>query len=151
MGDLIEIPNVPTIEQIERLERECANHPDRVAVTDLPVFHHFTPGLYAREYHQPAGVVAVGEKHLTHHMIMLVAGEVTIWTEDGMKRITAPCLMETKPGNKRVVYSHEYSVFMSYHVTNETDPEVIRAQITEPSDNLLGLEHGCQFIEGGKP
>ncbi len=150
MGDLIEIPNVPTREQIFELERAIAVHPDRINEKEMPLFHHFADGMYARELHIPAGVVLCGEIHKTQHLAMLAAGSMTIWTEEGMKRVEAPYLFVSQPGAKRAGLAHEYSVFITFHPTTETDPEKIREQIIEPSDNLVGLEYGCQLIEGEK-
>jgi hypothetical protein len=145
MNALVEIPNVPTREQIFDLERAIAMHPNRVE--ELQVFHHFADGMYARELHIPAGVVLTGEIHKTQHLAMVAAGSITVWTEDGMKRLDAPSLFVSQPGAKRAGYAHEYTVFITFHATTETDPEKIREAVIEPSDNLVGYEYGCQFIE----
>lgn len=143
MEEVIEISNVPSREKILDLERQIAMHPDRIE--ELDVFHHFADGVYARELHIPAGVVLSGEVHATQHMAMVAAGDITVWTEEGMKRVQAPYLFVSQPGAKRVGYAHEYTVFITFHATTETDPEKIRAAVTEPSDNLLGYEFGCQL------
>lgn len=139
----------PSLDQIERLEREIAMLPSRLP--DLPVFHHFAPGVYAREMRIPAGVLVTGKIHKTTHLNIVSAGELTVWTEDGMKRIRAPFTFVSKPGTKRVGLAHEDTVWTTIHATNETDLEKIEAEVIEPSDNLVGLEYGCQFsaIDGG--
>lgn len=129
------LPNVPTRAQIEELERHLAVHPDRIA--DLDVVHHFTPGMYAREMHIPAGVMLTGKIHKTRHMNVLSKGDITVWTEGGMKRLTAPYAFESQPGTKRVGYAHSDCVWTTYHFTFETDLDAIEAEVIEPSDNLL--------------
>ena len=139
---------VPTREQIEALEREMAMLPTRVE--ELPVFHHFAPGVYAREMHIPAGMLVTGKVHKTTHLNIVSAGELTVWTEEGMKRIRAPYTFVSQPGTKRVGLAHEHTVWTTIHVTEQTDLAKIEEEVIEPSDNLVGLEYGCQLekLEG---
>jgi hypothetical protein len=132
------VPNVPTRAQIEEAERALAAHPGRL--DDLPVVHHFAPGMYARELHIPAGVMLTGKIHKTRHMNVLSAGEITVWTEDGMQRLSAPFSFESQPGTKRIGYAHTDCVWTTYHFTFETDLDAIEAEVIEPSDNLLGVQ-----------
>jgi hypothetical protein len=48
-------------------------------------------------------------------------GCVSIYSEDGIKKIWAPFYNITKSGTKRVMYTHEDTVLVTVHVTNETD------------------------------
>ena len=140
---------VPTREQINALERELAVLPTRIK--DIPTFHHFAPGLYVREVLIPAGTVCTGKIHKTTHLCRLESGEMTCWTERGMVRIRGPFTWLSYPGAKRAVAAHSDCVMLTYHVTEETDLERLEAELIEPSDNLQGLDWGCQFaaIEGG--
>jgi hypothetical protein len=142
MGEVLEIPNVPTHEQIIRLEREI----DKLPQVELPVRHYFTPGLYAREMTIPAGTVLTGKIHKTTHLNIVSAGDITVWTEDGMKRIQAPFTFISYPGTKRVGMTHSETVWTTLHVTEETDLEVLEDLLTEPSDILL--ERKAKQLEG---
>lgn len=143
MGDLIEIPNVPTREQIERLEREI----DQLPQIELPVRHYFSPGLYAREMFIPAGTVLTGKVHKTTHMNVISAGAITVWTEEGMKLITAPHTFVSYPGTKRAGLTHADTVWTTFHVTEETDLDKLEEELTEPSDILLERKHQAMMIE----
>lgn len=123
------LPNKPSLEMIQALEHVLRGCPDQVEIEPI---HHFSPGVYAREIEIPAGVVIVGKLHKTQHLIMLLSGEVTIYTDEGMKRMTAPQVWQTYPGTKRAIYAHETSRLMTIHPTNETDLEVIETQLIEP-------------------
>ncbi len=124
-------------EQIDRLEREIAMHPGRVE--ELPVFHHFAPGLYAREMHIPAGMALTGKVHKTEHMNILLQGEIIVWTEGGMKHLRAPYTFVSKPGTKRVGRTVTDTIWTCFHVTDKTDLAEIEKEVIEPSDNLADL------------
>lgn len=127
------LPSMPTLEMIQSLERALRSCPGHVEIEPV---HHFSPGVYAREIQIPAGVVVVGKLHRTQHLIMLLSGEVTIYTDEGMKRMVAPQVWQTYPGTKRAIFAHETSRLMTVHPTNETDLAVIEAQIIEPEPAL---------------
>lgn len=129
------LPNVPTREQIEELERHLAVHPGRIA--ELPVMHHFAPGLYVRELHMPAGTLATGKTHKTKHFLSVDVGDVTLWTEQGMRRVQAPFKTISQPGAKRVALAHAYTVITTYHPTEETDLVKIEAELIEPENYTL--------------
>ena len=131
----VAVPSVPTKAQIEELERHLAVHPGRVP--DLPVVHHFAPGIYARELHIPAGVMLTGKEHLTEHLNVLSQGEMSVWTEQGMVRVSAPFTCVSKPGAKRVGLAHTDCVWTTFHVTDKTDLADIEAEVIAPSHNIL--------------
>ena len=111
-------------------ELEAAIHRDLPAV-DCPVTHHFSDGVYAREMRIPAGTVATGKVHKTLHLNILSQGDVSVLTEDGMKRIQAPCTIVSPPGTKRAVYAHTDVVWTTIHGTHETDLEKLEADLIE--------------------
>lgn len=91
--------------------------------------HHFAPGVYMRELFIPKGTLLTGKIHKTEHMNILSQGDISVWTEDGMKRLTASTVIKSKPGIKRVGYAHEDSVWITVHPTDETDLEKLEDQI----------------------
>lgn len=135
--DIVEIPNVPTRAQIKQLERELIA---TGAAIELEVIHHFAPGIYARELRIPAGTVLTGKTHKTTHLNVVSAGDITVWTEGGMKRVQAPYTFVSQPGTKRAGLTHADTVWTTFHVTQETDLEKIEAEVIEPEDNLLGAD-----------
>jgi hypothetical protein len=90
--------NIPTIEKIFRLEREMVKFEQLEILTT----HYFSEGLYAREIFIPKGVLLTGKIHKTEHLNILSKGDITVWTEDGMKRLKSPYTLVSKPGTKRV-------------------------------------------------
>lgn len=128
----------PTREMIEAAERKLAAMDSRIM--ELPVVNHFLPGMYARELHIPAGVMLTGKIHKTAHMNVLSKGTITVWTEGGMKELSAPHSFMSQPGTKRIGLAHTDCIWTTFHFTFETDLDRIEAEVIEPSDNLVGLD-----------
>jgi len=56
--------------------------------------------MYARTITIPAGVVLVGAAHKTDHLCVM-AGDIEVLTDDGLKRLTGHHVLETRAGMKR--------------------------------------------------
>ena len=118
---------------------------------EIKTTHHFAPGVYMREIFIPKGTVLTGKIHKTEHLNILSQGELTVWTEDGMKRLKASTTVMSKPGAKRVGYAHEDSVWICVHAnpTEERDPEKLEEILIAKSFDEV-LEHmEVKQIEGG--
>lgn len=85
--------------------------------------HYFAPGIYMREITIPMGVTLTGHIHKTEHMCILSKGRVSVWTDEGMKELTASSVVHSLVGMKRVMFAHEESVWINVHhnPTNEKD------------------------------
>ncbi len=113
--------------KVESVARRCAQFP-RV---EMPLIHRFTPGLYIREIFMPKGALIISLKHLTEHPFIVSKGHAAVLTENGVEQIKAPYCGITKVGTQRILYIHEDCVWTTFHVTSETDPGKIVAQVTE--------------------
>lgn len=126
-------------DRVYALEDEIAKFPQ----VECPVWHHFAPGLYARKMLIPKGVTLTGAVHKTEHLC-IVSGDVTVTTDDGVKRITdAHAILGSKPGAKRAGYAHEDTYWTTVHATEETDLDKLVEELTEskPSELLGGVEN----------
>jgi hypothetical protein len=133
MNALVEIPPVPTREQIEALEHELK----KFSQVEVRTRHYFAQGLYAREILIPKGMLLTGRVHRFEHLNIVSQGDITVWTEEGMKRIQAPHTLVSKPGCKRVGLAHEDTVWTTVHSCMETDLERIEAHLLEPDETSL--------------
>lgn len=91
---------------------------DKPIVTDskkVPIKHFFMDGVYVREMKMYAGTVVVGAIHKDLHMCFLLEGHLTVASKDGTKDYIAPCYIIAEPGTRRVLYSHEDSVWYNTH------------------------------------
>lgn len=95
---------------------------------DLPLTHHFSKGLYARQMHIPAGVVLTGKIHKTEHLCV-VHGDIKIESEDGVKRFTGFHIFKSKPGAKRLGLALADTEFTTFHATDETDISTLEEEL----------------------
>lgn len=120
---------------------------------ELEVRHHFAPGVYMRELHIPKGVTLTGKIHKTEHLNILSQGKLSVWTEDGMKTLTASTVIKSQPGIKRVGFAHEDSVWITVHhnPSEEREPEKLeQLLIAKTFEEALSFMEPKQ-IEGGSP
>lgn len=112
-----------------------------------PVIDRFTPGLYIREIHIPAGTLGTSMVHKFEHPFALLKGRIRVTSEnEGIVIYEAPYIGITKPGTRRALYAETDCVWVTFHVTEETDVEKIIAAVTDTSANpLLPTEHPAAF------
>lgn len=128
----VTIADAPTMEQILRLEEHILSGPQ----VELPTMHFFAPGLYARQMFIRKGTVLTGAVHKTEHLAVFV-GDITVWTEGGMKRLTGHHTLVSKPGAKRVGYAHEDTWCTGFFPTDKTDVAQLEAELCETPHLLL--------------
>lgn len=98
---------------------------------EIKTTHHFAPGVYMREIFIPKGTTLTGKIHKTEHLNILSQGDLSVWTEEGIKRLSASTVIASQPGVKRVGYAHEDSVWITVHpnVSEARDVESIEASL----------------------
>ena len=94
-----------------------------------PVKHSFADGCYIREIFNPAGELLVTKIHKKEHPFFLMKGKMSILTEEGVKHIEAPHHGITKPGTKRVIFTHTDCIFVTVHATDKTTVEEVEKQV----------------------
>lgn len=128
----IVVSNIGTVEYLSDrdkvllMEAEMLRH-EQVAI---PVRHYFSPGVYAREITIPAGTVLTGRIHKYEQLNILSGGEISVMTDDGMKRVAAPFTVVSPPGTKRIAYAHTECTWTTILATEEKDPDAIEAIFT---------------------
>ncbi len=132
MNDL-DLPNYVSREQVERLQEQMAVMPQAELVTE----HQFSPGMYMRKLYRPAGTLIVGKVHKEPHFFLCAKGEIIAWTENGMKRLQAGDVVESKPGTKRVTLAVTDAIGITIHRTDKTDLDEIEAELIEPDTTAL--------------
>lgn len=130
MSDLSIFNNAATRELLMSFEGAMANMDGQI---DPPVFHHFAPGLYAREIHMKAGDCVVGKIHKHSHVNNISKGRVMVTTEFGSHELVAPCQFVSEPGTKRAVYVLEDCIWTTYHPTDKKDLEDIEEDVIAPT------------------
>ncbi len=121
------------INVVRDVQQQLSESPDQI---DVPVQHHFAPGVYMRQMDVAAGTLVVSKMHRTEHMNILLKGSLTVATEDGIQLMTAPCVLKSMPGTKRIGYFHEDSSWITVHPTEEIDLEKIEQQVIVPDEEI---------------
>lgn len=132
MNDL-DLPNYVSREQVERLQEQMAVMPQAELVTE----HQFSVGMYMRKLYRPAGTLIVGKVHKEPHFFLCAKGEIIAWTENGMKRLQAGDVVESKAGTKRVTLAVTDAIGITIHRTDKTDLDEIEAELIEPDTTAL--------------
>lgn len=116
---------------------------------EIPERHYFAPGIYAREITMPKGAVVVGKLHKCECMHTVSKGDVSVLTDEGVVRMTAPYTFVSKRGAKRVFMAHEETVWTMYHATTETDIDRIEEIfIAKDEAEYLAFVASMKITEG---
>lgn len=107
---------------------------------EVPIKHHFSKGVYGREMTTIKGTFLVGKIHKYQSLNIISAGEVSVFSIDGVIRVKAPYTFVSTPGAQRVIYAHEDTVWTTIHGTDETDVDKIEEEFIAKSYEELGKE-----------
>ncbi len=113
-------------EKVAFLESEMLKHKQ----VEIPLRHHFSPGVYAREITIPADTLLTGRIHKFEQLNILSSGTISVLTQDGMQTVSAPFTIVSPPGTKRIAYAHTECTWTTILATEEKDPDAIEAIFT---------------------
>lgn len=128
------------------IEKKIMSMPGAMMGDCFPLEHKFVDGAYVRKITMPKGSLLTSKIHKVTHPYFVMSGEVSVLTEDGVQRIKGPYAGITKAGTKRLLYNHTEVVWITVHVTNETDLEKIEEQVIAKNFEELTMEEK-KFID----
>lgn len=130
--------------KIMKLEAVMLQMPNQI---EIETTHYFAPGVYMRQIFIPKGAVVTGKIHKTEHLNILSQGRLQVWTEDGMKELTASTVIKSQPGIKRVGHALEDTVWITVHHNPSNESDVLKLE-----DMLIAktFEEFLEFIEPKK-
>ena len=111
---------------------------DKKANEINPLKHTFAGGCYIRELFMPKSQLITTGIHKKEHCFFVTKGDVSVLTEEGIHRITAPYSGITQPGTKRIIYVHEDTIWTTVHRTDKDNvkdvlEEIIAKDFSDPS------------------
>lgn len=122
------------------------NEMRKIEPRTIEVKHHFAHGVYAREVFLPKGTLATGKIHKYTQVNIVSQGDISVLTENGEIRLTAPATVISPPGTKRLVYAHEDTVWTTILGSHETDVAKLEAELVvdteEEYQQHVELLHG---------
>jgi len=97
--------------------------------------HHFCEGVYAREFFLPKDHACTGRVHKTACFNILLEGKITLamGSTEEPQTIEAPQFFVSEAGEKKALYAHEDSVFITFHATEVTDEDKMMDLFTVPT------------------
>jgi len=141
MDSVAQVPAAPLREQMLRIEDTI-----RAELQPIELKHkdYFSKGVYARELFIPKGTVLTGKIHKYTNLNIMSMGELSVLTDEGIKRVKAPFTIVSPPGTKRAAYAHEDTIWTTIHGTELTDVDEIErvfiAQSYQEFENFLTHE-----------
>ena len=107
-------------------------------VTDsekVPIRSFFMDGVYVREMTMYQGTAVIGAIHKHLHMCFLLKGHLSVASSSGVREYIAPCYIIAEPGEKRVLYAHEDSLWYNTHKnpSNVKDVKLLEKDIVATS------------------
>ena len=125
------LTTIVSADDVRRLEAAILQGPQ----VDLHTTHNFSGGMYARTIYLDAGTVLTGATHKTDH-INIVIGDISVTTDEGMKRLTGYHVLETKAGMKRAGFAHAATCWTTVCKTEHTDIANAENDLVEEADQL---------------
>lgn len=108
---------------------------------ELKPEHYLAKGLYARSLFMPKGSAVTGKIHVKDHIVVIVYGDVSVATNDGVERIVGPCTFVGKAGSKRALFMHEDTLWIAIHATDkETVEECEATLVTNDYEDFLRIQ-----------
>ena len=107
------------------------------------VTHHFGTRVYGRELFIPAGQIIVSKIHRGKTINVITKGVISvICPNNGYNTYEAPHIFVSEPYTKRIVISHEDTVWLTAHGTDRTNLEDVEEDIIAKSFTELMIENG---------
>lgn len=106
------------VDRIEALEAIALQH-DQV---EIPPVEHFVNGMYGREILIPAGTMITGRVYREGYLDIMLSGDISVATPQGLKRVTGTHVMEAPPGRKRAGYAHADTHWITVHRSDQFHP-----------------------------
>ena len=112
---------------------------------DIPVRHYFSKGLYVRAISLPKGAITVGKIHKHECISILAKGERSTLVDGRIVRVSAGFIQVTPPGFKRASFTHEDSVWVTAHATEERDIAKLEDELVCETER--DYQDFCRVIE----
>lgn len=122
------MPDPASVRQFEKLSLQLPQ-------LKLETTHVIHGGLCARTIFIPAGTVLTGAE-LEVDTVCIVAGDITVTTDDGVKRLTGHHVLPAVKSNKRIGITHTDTHWTMIFKTDMERVEDVEKQMTREHDRL---------------
>ena len=133
-------------ENVMTLQDAVSRLPGAMFGDCFPLKHSFADGLYVREIFIPKKNLIISKIHKFSHPCFMLKGDISVLSENGVKRFSQPSFFISPSGAKRVGYAHEDTWWITIHKTEETDLDKIEKDVIVDSFDKLTKEEN-DFID----
>lgn len=129
-------------ESIDLMQAEMLELPQ----VEMPVDTMCINGMNSRTLLIPEDTILVGAVHLEDYVDIMISGDITVATPDGLKRLTGFNIMQGKKGRKRAGYAHKDTLWVTVHKTDIDNADDFVKLMTRPTmkEYLLLGGPSCQ-------
>jgi hypothetical protein len=114
MQDLAPLHKLLTA-QLEENIVELENYMLTQEQVEIPVVHRYVNGMYIREITIPKDTVLTGRVHKEDYVDIMLSGDISVATPDGLVRLTGNNVLIGTKGRKRAGYAHEDTRWVTVH------------------------------------
>lgn len=111
---------------------------------EIPLEHVFAPGVYMRKGVIPKGAFLIGHTHRTEHLTAVFAGKVSVVMDGIRTEFVGPCVFNSKPNTRKLIYAHEDAVMANIHPTTETDLSRLEEMLIVKSETSVMFKKGIK-------
>ena len=112
---------------------------------DCPLRHMFAPGVYLREITMPAGTDVLGHEHKTEHFNVVMKGKAEVMNgKEVVEIIEAPYIFKSGPGVRKALKIIEEMVWVTVHVTDETEISKLDETLIQKSDTFINHQKNLE-------
>lgn len=122
-------------DDINELVRQLGHECDKLPQVNIGLQHDLSGGMYARTGVIKAGCLLIGARHKTDH-INIMFGDISVTTDEGVKRLVGYHVLPTKAGKSRAGIAHADTVWTTICKTDETDISKIEDELVVESSQL---------------
>jgi hypothetical protein len=123
---------------IYKMEQEMLKLPK----AEIPLYHSFCEGVYARSIVMKAGTLATGAVHKKECFFIVRSGTVLLTTDEGTVKAESGFMAITKAGSKRAALALEDTLITTFHANPEElrEPDEMWDNFTVPApDDLIEI------------
>jgi hypothetical protein len=119
----------------------------RIDENTLTPVHRFSNGVYTRELTMPTGTIIVGKRHAQEHLVTMIKGFCTCYTERGQEDLYGFNSFHSPAGEKRVLFIHEETTWITTHRTDATDLAAVENDLILKEQSLFPHKYKKQIVE----
>ena len=135
MNEMVKELNIS--EMVNLFEQEMNKVPlavNGVGRTELYVEHFFSPGVYARALFIPKDTLLTGKIHKYENLNILAKGSMDVLIDGDVCKVSAPFIVVSPPGTKRIAHTHEDCVWITIHGTDLINVDEIEQKFIAQSE-----------------